>query len=508
MGQFKKSMIKQSVQLHRLFLWAAAAALMLFILSAFAHPLMIWTGPRPAHFFSPKGSFQPSYVQAIQQILHREEITSAATVKVVPGENRALLQVAESLHGPKRYFDLETQQELIDQDRKQALWLAEYYSGLDQYKIHSATLQTSFDKQYPWVNRLLPVYKVRFDTPDNLTVFIHTETNALASMTNDWKSTLQAVFQVLHTGSWLNDFEEIRVISYGSILIVFVIMTISGAGLLVFMRSRKVAQKSRRLHRILAYLVVVPLLALCLSGFYHLIKSSLSGDMTEKKPETTLALSQEKFFPISDQLDTYTGLSFNAISLVQRSDGSLFYRLGIPGPSLHHGKVSRKVQFDGIPSEKRALYLETRSLSESEVSDQEMAISTARLLLKKGPDIKARGTLITRFGPEYDFRNKRLPVWKITFDDKPGDLLFIDPVSALLVDRIDSATRLERFSFSWLHKWDFLVPLTGRPGRDLVVVAVLAAIGTLIIAGIYMRVGQPAKSRKRKRKIAETSSSV
>lgn len=507
MGQFKKSLIKQSLQLHRLFLWAAAAALMLFILSAFTHPLMIWTGPRPAHFFSPKGSFQPSYVQPIQQILDREGISTASTVKVVPGENRALLQIVENLHGPKRYFDLETQQELIDQDRKQALWLARYYSGIGQDKIRSVTLQTSFDTQYPWVNRLLPAYKIRLDTPDNLTVFVHTETNALASMTNDWKSALQAVFQTLHTGSWLNDIEEIRVVAYSGILLVFVTMSISGASLLLFMRTRKITQKSRRIHRILAYVVVVPFLALCISGIYHLIKSSLSGDMTEEKPEIALLLEQEKFLPVADQLNAYTGLSFNAISLVQGPDGSLFYRLGIPGPSVPHGKISRKAQFDGVASEKRALYLETRSLSDTAMTDHEMAIATARVLLKKQPDIKARGILITRFGPEYDFRNKRLPVWKVVFEDKPGDLLFIDPVSGLLVDRIDSATRLERFSFSWLHKWDFLVPAMGRAGRDLVVITVLAALTALIIAGIYVRLRKPGKNSKRKQKMDKMSSS-
>ncbi|MCG8492700.1 MAG: hypothetical protein MI743_13855 [Sneathiellales bacterium] len=495
MGQFKKTLIKQSMQLHRLLLWAAAAALLLFVISAFTHPLMIWTGPRPASFSSPKGSFQPSYVSAVQQILHREKIATAAIVKIVPGEDAPLLQVVESLQGPKRYFDLQTQRELIDQDRKQARWLAQYYSGIDPGKIRSVTLQSTFDTSYPWVNRLLPVYKIHFDTPDNLTVFVHTETNALASMTNDWKSSLQAIFQTVHTGSWLKEFEVTRVAVYSGVLLVFLIMTLSGACLLIYMKARKISQKSRKVHRILAYLVVIPLLSLCLSGFYHLIKSSLSGDMTEEKPEITLSLGQEKFSPIEEQLNAFEGLSFNAISLVQGPDGSLFYRLGIPGPSSHHAKVSRKEQFDGIPSEKRALYLETRSLSDGGFTDREMAIATARLLLKKPTDIKAQGTLITRFGPEYDFRNKRLPVWKIVFEDTPGELLFIDPVSGLLVDRLDSATRLERFSFSWFHKWDFLVPLTGRPVRDLVVVTFLAALALVVLFGVYMRIRRPAKTK-------------
>ena len=95
--------------------------------------------------------------------------------------------------------------------------------------------------------------------------------------------------------------------------------------------------------------------------------------------------------------------------------------------------------------------------------------------------------LVKHFGPNYDFRNKRLPVFQVDFNTPNQDTLFIDSTSLLLVDRNTSFSRLESLSFSFLHKWNVLTPLLGRLGRDVVISIVLIAALMLTIMGVMMK---------------------
>jgi len=85
---------------------------------------------------------------------------------------------------------------------------------------------------------------------------------------------------------------------------------------------------------------------------------------------------------------------------------------------------------------------------------------------------------------DYDFRNKRLPVWQFTNN---GTVVFIDPASSTIVDVVTPALRYESWSFSILHKWNVLVPLLGRGGRDMLLSALLAAVLAMAAIGLSMK---------------------
>lgn len=489
----KKLFLQKGVSLHRFLLWIGGIVLLLFVVSALTHPLMIWTGPRAASFFPPQVKIDSSVVESIPIILGQNEIDNAAIVKIVQGEEGPLLQISAEISGPKRYFNPVTKTELPDYDQTQAIWLARYYSGLSDTTITNITLQTEFNTDYPAVNRLLPVYKIEFDTPDNIVLFVHTETGAMGSMTNNWKSVLQSTFQLLHTWSWLDNVETLRLIAMSMMLLSILGMAISGTALVLLMKHRKIRQKSRRFHRYIAYAIALPLLASCLSGSLHLYWSSFEGNIDDQRLQRKLDLAQASFNETSDWLSPYKDISFNAMSLVEGPDGGYFYRLGIPAAQVDK-VITRRQQFDGMPVEKTSLYIGLDDQSEAPLTDRDMSIHYARMLLQKDTQIPADASLVTRFGPEYDFRNKRLPVWKIIFADAPSDILYIDPISGTLVDRMASPDLFERYVFSWAHKWDFLVPLSGRPGRDVLVILFLSSLLLLAGMGVYLR----ARSLKRK----------
>ena len=101
--------------------------------------------------------------------------------------------------------------------------------------------------------------------------------------------------------------------------------------------------------------------------------------------------------------------------------------------------------------------------------------------------------LVTRYGPGYDFRNKRLPVWQVTVADADKTRLFVDPATGVLVDQSRGIDRAERLSFSLLHKWSHLTPLTGRQGRDLLIVF------TLLLLLVSSAIGGTMLVKRKKR---------
>jgi hypothetical protein len=93
--------------------------------------------------------------------------------------------------------------------------------------------------------------------------------------------------------------------------------------------------------------------------------------------------------------------------------------------------------------------------------------------------------LVTRFGPDYDFRNKRLPVWRIDYGAPVNATLFVDTATGVLADRTENWQKPERYLFSFIHKWNFLFPI-GKVGLNAVVGSfMLALLGFMAGIGLY-----------------------
>lgn len=496
---------------HRLLSWVGGAILLLFTFSALLHPLMSWTGPKAAKFYAPKMTLSAAQVSNIPEVLKNSGIAKASTVQVVPSEQGAVLQVtpykeSDNRAEPRRYFDLNTAQPLLNYDAKQAAWLARHYTGLADAEITEQTFQTQFDHAYPWVNRLLPVYKVSFDTPDNKTAYIHTELGALAGLSNDWKTRVQGLFRTLHTFSWIDNSstasETVRLLLMVSALIVLGLMALTGAALVFTLKSRKMPKK-RKVHRLLAYAIWLPLFMFTFSGLYHLIYNAYDS---VDSPNAQQFLRVSKPLDISvfaddmalntDWLEEYEGTQFHQVSLVAgNTDNALLYRLSLPKDKVSNQPVTRKARFQGMTTEKPAIYVAATGKHQgqtSDVTDKDMAVFYARSHI---PDAQVTGqTLITHFSPDYDFRNKRLPVWRVDFNTPSSDKVFIDPATGMLIDRLDNAGRYEGYSFSFLHKWNFLRPI-GRQNRDIVIVLFLLAMMIATVVGYVMLLKKKLKTR-------------
>lgn len=484
MAKTTKNTIRQtSLRWHNRIGWWATAALLIWGLSAIAHPLMSWTGPKATRFFAPTPqALSSEQLQQVEKTLKQSHLQSVRVVKVVPSSSGAVLQVSTDQQQPRRYFDLSNGQELEGQDEAQARWLASHYTGRNPENIGSVEFLTDFDASYPWVNRLLPVYRVKFAGDDQLTAFIHTETAALASLSNNTKHQLQTVFRALHTFSWLDATGSGRVIIMTLFMFCLIAIAATGLGMVVLIRGRKIADGKCRWHRLSGYVLWLPLLGWSASGFYHLLQSAYAEPSTGMALGSAITVDELGTGLSSDALnpDTLRNIpagTIQAASLVTGPGDKLFYRISI-APEIS-GSVNREQKYKGQSREADALYLDASSGELSNMTDEQHARYLATSM-GVNPNNIARVSRVTHFGPGYDFRNKRLPVWQIDLQDDDKRRLFVDTTTGILVDQNRSVYRIEGWSFSLLHKWNHLVPVTGRFYRDVLIVITLAL---LLMAG-------------------------
>lgn len=497
--------LRLAKRIHAPLLWLALLALVLFVVSALTHPLMVWTGPKAEKFFAPSMQLNAEQAAAIPQILQQQGIQKALLVKAVASEQGPLLQVTTSERLPRRYFRFDNLLELKGYDKEHAQWLARFYLGqhVEGKDIASVEFIDEFSPDYPWVNRLLPVYKVTFSTDQSLSAIVYTETNALAAVSNDWKAFNRSIFQLFHTYSWLDEYPIVRIAIGTLLLSTLLMMLASGFIMLVGIRRNKnnttatSIQWPRKLHRKLAWLALLPFFGLLFSGVYHLYQHEFSDNYRGMRMAKPMQLSFDNFSPTLN-MQSVQHKPLNAMSLIQYQQ-QFYYRLSLspskkPSPSRPHNhptpsqpEASNKQRFDGLSSEASTVYIDAVTGEVSPLSDAKVAKQLALEFFNVTPSAIKGTQHITRFGPDYDFRNKRLPVYQIQLNTDNADQLFIDPSTGILVDRLVWSQRLENYSFSLLHKWNFLRPLTGRAGRDALLTSFLFALMTLAVLGVCMR---------------------
>ena len=156
--------------------------------------------------------------------------------------------------------------------------------------------------------------------------------------------------------------------------------------------------------------------------------------------------------------------------------------------------VNREQRFAGKSSEYIALYLPaTLDSAMASLSDAQLAMAMAQRFSGLAVSQLSKPEPVRRFGPDYDFRNKRLPVWRVELNDSYSTTLFVDTATGILVDSNTRIDRAERWSFSVLHKWSPLTGLTGRKLRDGMMVTTVALLLLVSLLGVLLLGRRKAK---------------
>ncbi|MCZ8164765.1 PepSY domain-containing protein [Silanimonas sp.] len=456
-------------RLHRALAWVALVVLVAWTLSGFLHPLMGLLAPMPVQRSLPSTALAPDgLVGGLPAVLRESD--GAAVVRTVPGPGGTLWQ-RTGPDGERRYHRMDGSP-WPGSDRDYARWLAATYLG-EERAIRSIEHVDRFSADYPWVNRLLPVWAVSFEGDDGLIAYVHTETGVLASLSDARRRWMQAGFRQVHTLAFLGALDPLRRTMVAAAMTV--LLALGLAGLVLWWRrpGSPKAPSARRWHRRLALWAGLPLLGMAASGLIHTLWKA--GDA----PDRGLSLPAALVLPpigIDATLVTPAlvpsegGRAWSQASVATLPDGRAVLVLREP---LAPGW--------GVPvPEARVVDL----ASGTNVAEGERALASAASARHGVAGETLRR--VTRFGPEYDFRNRRLPAWIATTAD--GRRIAFDPDTAQRLDAMSVTAVAEAWVFSIVHKWQPLAGLLGSPGRrDALQVAVLALGLVLAGFGIALR---------------------
>lgn len=462
-------------RLHRSLVWASLAVLLVWTLSGFLHPLMGLVAPQPVQRSAPPLSASMADLHAgLPGVLAKAG--ESAVLRLVPGPGEALWQ-ATLPSGERRYLRLDGRAWAGD-DAAYARWLAGWYLGEEQ-AIASLHRLDAFTPDYPWVNRLLPVWEVRFAGQTGLTAYLHTETATLASLGDDRRRLLQQGFRALHTLDWLGG--ESAVTRLVLVAAMTILLLTAGTGLLLWAMRRPAARPTpaRRWHRRLALVAGLPLLLMAGSGLVHALWSA--GDGAERglrlppprfeaaRLETLAAVPLPTWPDIPERL--------GSASLAVSPEGAPWLVLRAPLAGAWGVPVPEAVVIDLESGQ--AMAGGERRLAEAAAQAQGLP---ADVTLER----------VTRFSPGYDFRNRRLPAWIAISPD--GHRVALDPDTAQRLDALSGSARAEAYVFSLAHKWQPLAGLLGSPVRRDVLQVALLSLG-LLLALLGLRLHRARRSR-------------
>ena len=451
-------------RLHRALAWVALVVLVAWTLSGFLHPLMGLLAPMPVQRSLPSTAVAPDgLVGGLPAVLLESD--GAAVVRTVPGPGGTLWQ-RTGPDGERRYLRMDGSP-WPGSDRDYARWLAGWSLG-EERAIQSIERVDRFSADYPWVNRLLPVWAVSFEGDEGLVAYVHTETGVLASLSDARRRWMQAGFRQVHTLAFLGAFDPLRRTVVASAMTVLLLI---GAAGLVLWWGRSASPKvppSRRWHRRLALCAGLPLLGMAASGLIHTLWKA--GDAPDRglslPPALVVPPTEFDVARLAQALTPSDGeAAWSQASVATLPDGRAVLVLREPLPPGW-----------GVPVPE-ARVVDLAGGTPVQDGERDLARAAAARHGLDGDTLRR----VTRFGPDYDFRNRRLPAWIATTAD--GRRIALDPDTAQRLDAMSESAVAEAWVFSVVHKWQPLAGLLGSPGRrDALQVAVLA-LG-LVLAGL------------------------
>lgn len=442
-------------QLHRALAWVAAVTAAAWATSGALHPLIVAIGPKPVAFQPQHTSFEAAAVSAPAELLAKVGIAEASQLRYVAVDGRPALQVLPVGAGERRYLDAASGQLIAGADQARAIALARHYSGEQTATVRDVRLVERFDRDYPWINRLLPVWAVAFEGEAGVRVYVDTGSDRLGTMSGASKRYWQSLFQTLHTLSFI-EVPYLRPAAVGLMVGVLLATAVFGSALLL---RRGGSQPGRRFHRRLAYLALLPALLFPATGLFKL----LVGQLPYTPPPQPPAIAA----------GTLTAPPFAA------GDGALLEAVAIP--LRDSAAVWRVVLAQG---EETAIRLRGADGSVLDGDDGALAQRIASTVF--GRSVAEPLTELRRFDRDYGFANKRLPVWKAAGPD--GRDWYFETRSGLVAAQIGGLPQLQAQVFDLLHKGQLFNRLGLSLGqRDLLMSTMAGLVVLTALLGLRLR---------------------
>lgn len=459
---------------HRILGITALIPVIFWTLSGLSHPLMSnWFRPQISReVFHPLTQRQMAPTLSIQQVMDQNHLVELRNFSLVNFNNQTFYQVLKR-DSTYQYYSATDGQLYPSGDKQYAIYLARYFTQDTLSGIKAAAIQTTFDGQYQPINHLLPVWKISFNRPDGMDIYIETSQSRMGTFNNNTRKCFLWLFDQFHTWRFLATLggESFRIIVLVVILSIMLLSLISGLTVygLYWTRFKAVQQKRKaqgtqdkrvlnRYHRRIGIWVSFVMFTFVISGGFHLLVKLHNLHPEHKQfeqiiPRSVLQISNLKL-PVADTVI----MKMQVAAFV----GKYYYQI--------------------IDQNKKVLYFSTSDAMQLPAGDASYAMYLASFY-SEGDINRSTGTqqpttsLIKQFDNDYGFVNKRLPVERVSFAN--GENVYIETATAKLATKVSGIDRAEGLSFIFLHKY-FGMTWAGKNIRDIV--SMLSALGVLVVS--------------------------
>jgi hypothetical protein len=455
---------------HRILGLTALIPVIMWTLSGLSHPFMSnWFRPTIANEVYKPDHKGVKPALSIQQVLDKNGISELVNFGLIAFNKQAYYQILGK-DSITNYYSATNGELLKDGDKQYATYLARYFTQDSISKVKSITLQKTFDGHYQPINHLLPVWKIAFDRPDGMDIYVETSQSRMGTFNNHKRKAMLTVFEQLHTWAFLADIggEQFRIVVLLVIVSIMFFSLLSGVTIYaLFWKKFKVAQQNRkadnrrdnrfvhRFHRQIGLIVSFVMLTFVTSGAFHLIVQLHNIDPHGKTHTQLINRKELAFSNLQLPAD-----SVKNIALVRYND-STYYQVS--------------------DTKKNVKYFNALSGGKLPDGDVQYARQLANFYNDEHePDKVYRRinvTQIRQFDNEYGFINKRLPVQKVSYPN--GENWYIETTTSQLATKVAGIDRAEGLSFIFLHKY-FGMSWAGKNIRDIV--SMLAALGVLVVS--------------------------
>ena len=483
---------------HRLGL-AAVAAVLMSSFSGLLHPIMVYLQPVPATYDANLQVKLPAEMKSVGDILAPLGAREVTALRVVAHAGKTAYQVELAGDAERRYVDAIDGRVIADGDRLYAEQLARIFLGDPNSAIAGAAVITRFDHEYSYINRVLPVWRVQFERPDGMRVFVDTGADRIGALADRTKAALAFTFVHLHRWQWLETIAPTFRLLFLAILFIAALLTMIAGTLLYISRRKNSARGVRRGHRWVGIAVARFALAFAVSGLIHLLYKGLRYDAAQRVvvAPAPLPVAKVTLTPF-EALKRARKTVVRSIALVA-VEGEPWYRIETDRSSsqvaAHHGAGAHHAEGTGSGG---AVYMSAVSGRLLYHGETRHAVEQARRVPGGSAPIETVKR-IDQFNAEYDFSFKRLPVERIALAD--GRAVFVDIQDGTVAAVIDNADRSESWIFNHIHKGEWLAAIIGGNLRDAVAMALALSVALASLLGL-MLYGEkiwPAKTRKRSR---------
>ncbi|OUS14082.1 hypothetical protein A9Q89_01030 [Gammaproteobacteria bacterium 53_120_T64] len=483
---------------HRRIGLAVFITIIAWAVSGLSHPVMSRLNPRPVAMQPPLSTAAIAELAPLSAALSANGIADFQQAQLLNIDDGSYYRVE---HGPSTtYINARSGQRAGIDDSAYAAKLARHYLGDASSKITSVERISAFNEDYLYINRFLPVYKVSFERSDNMRVYVEVSTGRLASLIDDRKAFFGWVFRQLHSWVFITN-PWLRTIAMSAMLLAG--MGLSLLGLLMAWRGRSsnsaghvaseqrpAASRSSLWHRRLGIAFGVVMLAFCFSGLYHLLSKPLIAPLERPAPSSTFTAEQ-------------VGLNWQAVA--QASGGEYFRRghwlavddvahlrltLAAPQVAAEHNNHAMEHHSNKPMAEGGGpVYINAQTSALCANCERRHALNLAAHyegVASSGEQVDK----ITRFSSDYGFINKRMPVHAVRYggDGARGveaHSVFVETATGALAARTSPANKWEGWSFSYLHKWHFLDPIS-KTLRDILLIITTLALTALCVLGAWV----------------------